>query len=458
MRRRILHCLHDFLPDHRAGVEIYVHHLATTQQQTHDVAVLCATYDPRRRHGSVTRRQCDRLPVIEIVNNWRADTFVETYAPKIINESIRTELVGFAADIVHVHNLLNLSFALPALAVASGARVVATLHDYTLLCPSGGQRVHVDEKRVCHEIDPKRCVRCFLASPHYQKMVAPPLPPDSRLTRWTVDAARSARKLFPKAFESLLNVYSNLRTQSRQVTARDVSARLLVARRVADDIEVFVSPSRALADEYVRHGFPEGKMKISDYGFVPMAKRTRRVTLGAPLRLGFVGTLAWHKGVHVLIRAVEQLPPQSVEVLVFGSPRTVPTYSAQLKKMGQGLPVDFRGSFAPNDVANVFAQIDILVVPSLWLENSPLVIHEAQLSHVPVVGSKIGGIGELVRDDVDGLLFVPGSADSLAGQLRRLIEDRSLVERLARNAPVVKTMDCDAAEWDAIYEGLLCAS
>jgi Glycosyltransferase Family 4 len=156
---RVLHAIHDFLPRHRAGSEIYALHLCRELAGRHDVTVLCADYDPHQPHGHVTWRLYEGLPVVEITNNWRCGRFVETYRPPVIAERLDHVLRAIQPDVVHVHNLLNLSFDLPLLARRRGASVVATLHDYTLLCASGGQRVHVAEQHVCHEIDTQRCER-----------------------------------------------------------------------------------------------------------------------------------------------------------------------------------------------------------------------------------------------------------------------------------------------------------
>jgi len=94
-------------------------------------------------------------------------------------------------------------------------------------------------------------------------------------------------------------------------------------------------------------------------------------------------------------------------------------------------------------------------VPSLWLENSPLVIHEAFMAGVPVIASRIGGITGLVDDGVNGLLVDPGSAAALAAALRRVSEDPALLQRMSAHAPAVKTIEQDAAEWEARYAEVL---
>lgn len=97
----------------------------------------------------------------------------------------------------------------------------------------------------------------------------------------------------------------------------------------------------------------------------------------------------------------------------------------------------------------------MLVVPSLWLENSPLVIHEAFMHGVAVVGSRLGGIHDLVRDEVDGLTFEAGSAAALAATLQRFIDEPDLAARLASRAPEVKSIEDDAREWIMRYEAVL---
>src|SRR5262249_24159872 len=148
-RVRILHAIHDFLPRHQAGSEIYAFELCRAQRGTHDVTVLCADFDPERPHASVDRRIYDGVPVVEAVNNWVCVSFEDTWRPPLVADRIAHVLRDVQPDVVHVHSLFNLSFDLPSMAHACGARVVATLHDYTLVCPSGGQRIHRADQHVC---------------------------------------------------------------------------------------------------------------------------------------------------------------------------------------------------------------------------------------------------------------------------------------------------------------------
>ena len=110
------------------------------------------------------------LPVVEIVNNWTCASFEETYRPPLIGERIAHVLRAVQPDVVHVHNLLNLSFDLPALAATHGAPVVATCTT-TRSCARRAASASIDaEQHVCHTIDTARCARCFRESPFYAQI------------------------------------------------------------------------------------------------------------------------------------------------------------------------------------------------------------------------------------------------------------------------------------------------
>jgi glycosyltransferase involved in cell wall biosynthesis len=438
----ILHVIHDFLPRHSAGSEIYAYELCRHLLPFHDVRVLCAEFDPSRLHGSVAWREYRGVSVVEIVNNWEFDSFEETYSPAALTAPLKQVLQAVQPDVLHIHNLFNLSMELPALARAAGIPSVATLHDYTLVCPSGGQRVHVDEEHVCDVIDPRRCSRCF---------------PQSGIASQITPVPR--RAAIGETGPGRLASWIGRRFQSRsgiapiEVSPDAISARLEKAKSVFDAVDVFVAPSHALASEYRRLGIAEHKLRVSDYGFVGI-DRIRRPASSRRLRIGFVGTLVWHKGAHVLVEAARRLPPDTYDLKIFGDPTIFWKYSKNLQERSAGLPVHFMGAFDNAQRAAVYGDLDVLVVPSLWPENSPLVIHEAFMAGVAVVASRQGGIPELVTDGVNGITYDAFSAEALTAALRQFIDDRGLAERYAARLPEVKPIEQDAREWDAIYQSV----
>jgi glycosyltransferase involved in cell wall biosynthesis len=449
-RLRVLHAIHDFLPRHQAGSEIYAADLARTlQTRGHHVTVLAATYDPARRHGEVIWRVFEGVPVVEIVNNWSFSGFDEAWTSSELGPVLARILEAVDPDVVHVHNLFNLSLELPAMAKARGAAVVATLHDYALVCPSGGQRLHRAERHVCHTIDPGRCARCFRESPFQAQLVFGRAlrAPGAGITQ------RIARLLRRRAPELAARLAAAARRAAGETgpTAEAITRRLERARSAFDAFDYVVAPSNFMAAEFRGLGFPSEKIHVSDYGFAPVTRASRSAeSTSNALRVGYVGTLVWHKGVHVLVDAVRRVSA-GVELLLYGDTSTFPEYSSALRRAAGGLPIRFMGPFGHDDLAAIYAQIDVLAVPSLWLENSPLVIHEAFMAGVPVVGARIGGIVDLVQDGVNGLLYEPNVPEALAAALGQLATDRALLATLAANVPTVGTIDADAEHWEGVY-------
>ncbi|MFH1176798.1 MAG: glycosyltransferase, partial [Acidobacteriota bacterium] len=237
-------------------------------------------------------------------------------------------------------------------------------------------------------------------------------------------------------------------------TPQEIASRLAAVQEVFAQVRLFVAPSRALGEGLTSLGLPEEKLQVSDYGFAPLPPAAAR-RAEPRLRIGFVGTLCWHKGAHVLLEAVRHLPADRFRVLLHGGTDTFPDYTARLRELAAGLPVEICGGFDRDRVAEIYHERDLLVVPSLWAENSPLVIHEAFMAGLPVVGARTGGIPELVTNEQNGLLYEPFSALDLAAALRRLIEQPELLERFRGALPAVKTIAEDAAEWEGRYREVL---
>jgi glycosyltransferase involved in cell wall biosynthesis len=447
---RLLHAIHDFLPRHPAGSEIYAFNLCRELAARHVVHVVAAEYDPARLHGTLAWRAHEGLPVVELVNNWEG-SFADTWRSPRLGQQLQYVLRALQPDVLHVHSLFNLTFDLPVMARALGIPVVATLHDHTLVCPAGGQRLHSRDRTICAEIQPARCAECFSQSAFHSQMAVGAATrlagPGGRrvgtLASWAARRAPRTAALFAR----------HALARAAPVTESDIAARLDALRRVFDSVDLFVAPSAALAAAYVEVGLPAEKLQVSDYGFVARPPRPRPPSpRNGPLRVGFVGTLVGHKGVHVLVEAMRSLPPDRCQLEIWGSLDTFPGYTAELEALARNLPVRFCGPFDNRDAASIYDRFDVLVVPSIWPENSPLVIHEAFMASIPVVASRIGGIPELVADGINGLLYEPTSPASLAAALLTLADNpHRLVEMAGRMQPV-KTIEEDAREWEARYD------
>ena len=150
----------------------------------------------------------------------------------------------------------------------------------------------------------------------------------------------------------------------------------------------------------------------------------------------------------MLLEAFCRLPVGTASVTIVGEFAPYhgdSSYSAVLEPLLRLDGVRVREPIPHGRIAVALSEIDVLVIPSVWPENSPLVLQEAFLAGVPVIASRIGGIPEMLPDGRGGLLFKPGSADDLATAISRLAADRGLLDALRASIPRVQAIEEDVA-------------
>jgi glycosyltransferase involved in cell wall biosynthesis len=156
------------------------------------------------------------------------------------------------------------------------------------------------------------------------------------------------------------------------------------------------------------------------------------------MTVGFIGSLSPHKGAHVLLEALSQLPPHILfNTVTYGDTASNPKYSANLRSLADASArdVEFRGAFDERNIAEVLAGLDALVVPSLWVENRPLTLLAALEARVPVIVSDMPGLTCEVKDGINGLVVSAGDSRKLARSLVRLTESPALRKSLS-DSPV----------------------
>jgi glycosyltransferase involved in cell wall biosynthesis len=181
---------------------------------------------------------------------------------------------------------------------------------------------------------------------------------------------------------------------------------------------------------------------------------------GGALRVGFFGQLSFLKGVNVLLNAARRLDKNErwdIGFEIFGDYRSQPPEFQKelLEHMAEiGENVKFHGPYDQSRVDALMQSVDAVIVPSIWWENSPLVIQEALRNGRPVICSDIGGMAEKVRDGVDGFHFHAGSAMDLASLLMRLADDRGMLANVAGTlqtpAPVNAIVDAHLSVYRSI--------
>ncbi|MDY6965094.1 MAG: glycosyltransferase family 4 protein [Halobacteriota archaeon] len=145
----------------------------------------------------------------------------------------------------------------------------------------------------------------------------------------------------------------------------------------------------------------------------------------------YAGELGRHKGVQILIKAFKELESENAILHILGNGRD----EAEFREIaGSDERIVFHGFKVGKELIDIYKKANIMVVPSLCYDNSPMVICEAFRSGIPVVGSNIGGIPELIEDGYNGFLFEAGDVKGLKGILKNLIKDPTRLEELSKNA------------------------
>jgi glycosyltransferase involved in cell wall biosynthesis len=322
-------------------------------------------------------------------------------------------VLDVAPDVVHFHHFLGFGTeAVRAVRRAlPNAAIVTTLHEYLSICNNHGQMVKAKTGALCQRASPAECAVCFPAISPAQFM---------------------RRELFIKA--------------------------------AFDEVDMFVSPSHFLIDRYVAWGVPAEKMLFLENGLEvgeiapprPIGRDGRRN------RFAYFGQLNQFKGIKVLIEAVARVPREvwgDAVLNVFGGNLEVQPESFQheFKRLVQavGRRVRFFGSYKSADLPTLMREIDWVVVPSTWWENSPVVIQEAFLHGRPIICSDIGGMAEKIRNNVDGLHFRAASAESLVDRLVEALRSPDLWDRLHARVPRPISAVEAAEQHRALYERLL---
>jgi len=445
----LLYVVHGFPPDTWAGTEVYTLNLAREMQERgHAVTVLARTgaRSPDEADFDLVEERFEGLRVVRLVHRLEHARLRDSYRQPRAEAAFRRFLAGESFDLVHFQHLIHTSVGLVEVARQRGLATVLTAHDYWALC-ARVQLVRPDGQR-CPGNMGSGCLLC-VKQEHLERVAHGPrldAAAGPLLAGFARDLARDERAA-PRARRRAAE-YVDLREREREVPEAYAACDLVI------------SPSRFLRRLHLESGrFDPERFLYSDNGMRTDNVRALR-KLPRPegrVRFGFVGSLVWYKGPELLVRAARLLADAPIEVAVHGDfrPERDP-FHAELARAAEGTRVRFHGRFDNARLSEVYASIDVLVVPSLWYENSPITIHEAFLTRTPVVAGDLGGMAEYVREGVDGLRFRVGDAADLAAKMRRFVREPDLLARLSRDFPTVKTIEENAAELEFRYRALCC--
>lgn len=314
-------------------------------------------------------------------------------------------------EVIHFQHTHFLGYDLVRVArrTLPAAAIVYTLQEFLPICHNSGQMVrNAAEFELCDHESPQRCHECF---PH----------------------------IAPREF---------------------LLRKRLIQSHLAS-VDLFITPSKLLRDRYVAWGLPPEKVVVEEYGRLPVQPLPERPDSRPRNRLGFFGQITRFKGVDVLLEAMVRLGERgsSAQLRVHGANLEMQhvEFRARIQSLLEATRanVTWIGRYGHDELPTLMAAVDWVVVPSIWWENSPLVIQEAFAFGRPVISSDIGGMAEKVDDGVNGLHFRAGDVESLAAAVERAVTDSALWSTLRSRVAPAHSMDDHVARLSELYRELI---
>lgn len=409
----ILHLVHQYMPEHVGGVELYTRWLSHGLDRRGQQVTI---FYRRSAGGAGQERRTEGG-----VNVWvawagltsPARRFRATFRDPPMVQAFERVLDTVKPDLIHVQHLMGLPVALIRSIQRRGLPFAITLWDFWWIC-ANAQLLTNYSQQVCD--GPRaylNCARCALTRAGRPRLW-PALPPLAGVLAW----------------------------------------RNRLLRQVMEAADGLIAPTEFVRRWHAARGVPTGRLRVILPGLesLPLVPQSRARPDGAT-RFAYVGGLSWQKGLHVLVQAFNQVRGAG-ELWIAGDESFDPAYVAHLRALATP-GVRFLGRLTREAVWETLAQVDVVVVPSLWYETFSFIVSEAFIAGAPVVASRLGPLADRVRDGVDGLLVPPGDVTAWRTALQQLVDEPDLLAQLRANVRPPVTLEQHVSEMESYYGSLI---
>lgn len=434
---KILQVVDGFPPKLLGGNRIYTYYLSKELAKKHEVHIFYSVIgDAEKTFTAHFERENLLIHELmiprETLREIRKYLFFEDIdTDKRIITAFKETLKEINPDIVHFENLVGMS-GLISSAKEFDVPVILTLHDYSFICPNSLLLRY--DYTICNGPSPRKCRECRIKGRASRA--------SELLSQYHIPET-----LTKILIEYVLKIFNN----SERFRRRSEKIRTLILKK----IDKIIAPSKFLEKVLVKYKISEEKIVYVENGYNLEAFNNfkKKKKEKDKIIFGFVGRISQEKGIHVLIRAFNTIPEDKAELRIYG---VIPKYKhAYAKKLLENAKNNIRYMGKYTDVKIPYSEIDVLVYPSIWYENSPLVLAEAKITKTPVIASRLGAIPEFVEDMKTGLLFEPNNPADLREKIMKIIENPELIDKFKENIKPPKSMKEHAKEIEQIYKELL---
>ena len=453
---RILQVIHQFPPYSTQGSEMHCLQLSRALSAGgDDVGVFHISNTTPRNPPRLVRGEDGSLRLFHCIDDGHYSR-VADWPNEFLQTSFRQVLAEFMPEVVHFHNYLSLGDDLVGIANSAGPGVVYTLHDYGLICPNN--LLLRSDGGLCGKNDPDFfqdcCPQTIRCSGGRVPTLTRRLPP---LFRWQQFAANQPALIPRAALASAVGIAQCV-LGTPELTAIETKRDFYFdhTRQIFSRTHLFIAPSSHLRDRFIRCGLPPEHIIHERYGIRHFPRSKHLPKTDGKIRFGYIGAFHAHKGIHVLLDAFRGLGDRA-DLHIHGSSFGSPVSEAHFRQItaAPSSGIFLHGRYDNERLGEILGSLDAIVVPSVWYENSPLTIQEAQVAGVPVITSGEGGMAELVRDGIDGLLFRLGDADDLRRVLQAVIARPEQLAEMRCHAPTVPTIETQAERIRGHYRSVM---
>ncbi len=454
---RILITVHKFFPDHKAGTEVLTLKIAQELiSRGHEILVVTASppdTDARHATGPDSHDYIyEGVKVHSIGESLRLRnyTFKHEYEHPEIGEHFAQILSEFKPDLVHVMHAQNLSGSVISTSKENGLPVVLSPTDFWFICPI--VQLKRPDNSICEGPGPgaHNCFTC------YTPRLIPPASEITEAITKRIPALDNALIKSSLGKTALQTAYSIYKFPAAMQATRDRPKHL---QEIANSADAITVPTLLMKRLFTKNGINPDLIHHIQFGIDDSKlKDFQNKTQSDVLRIGFIGTLFEHKGVDILIKAFQRISAKKApELKIYGPKDQFPDYFEYLKKLAESdessqSRIHFLGSF-PNDLfGQILTEIDVLVVPSIWYENTPLVMQSALTAKTPLIASDLGGMSELINHGRDGFVFKVGDFLDLSEKLQLLVDQPDLLSKFRQNIGPQRSIAVMVDDLEAIYK------
>ncbi len=383
-KNTIIICSNSYPPKFVGGAEIIAHSQAKELKKSgYNVVVFAGdTYSDKKQY-KLYKEEFEGIEVyrIKLESENFANEFIN-FNNKFVDEAFNKIVDRYNPSVVHCHNIIGLSLGIIDIAHNKKMKTIITLHDNWGYC--------------------------------YKNTIL-------------------------KNKESICKNFNNCEECMQYITGNNVKVPIRMRqdyfKHILSKVDIFISPSKYLADNYIKAGFPKDKMNVIWNGIDIEKYENIEKKSSSKLRFTFVGYLGKHKGVITMLEALTYIKNKDViQINIVGDGEERQTYIDFAKENNIFSNIKFWGKVPNSEIQKVYEETDVYFIASIWPENQPVSITEAFACKIPVIASNLGGNIELIEENKDGLLFEAGNARDLADKIQYFIDNRNLITSYGENA------------------------